>query len=149
MPINTQGNYNVSNIPPVALNEAKYLRLTISLSKKTDTDNGAEYVQVSNMGEYLSENIQITSGNYSEAHTISGKTSLQVNIPVEQCDFDSEMYNFTIGFAAKTGADFHEYANYKVTLRAELLKDDGTSVENSSAGNYIVYTNAKVYQVTN
>lgn len=149
MPINTQGNYNVSNIPPAALNEAKYLRLTISLSKKTDTDNGAEYVQVSNMGEYLSENIQITSGNYSEAHSISGKNSLQVNIPVDQCDFDSEMYNFNIGFAAKTGADFHEYANYKVTLRAELLKDDGTSVENSSAGNYIVYTNAKVYQVTN
>ncbi len=150
MPINTKAMYNVSNISDTEREKAKNLRVTLTLSKKTDiAGGGAEYVQVEDMAKYLRNSIQITSGdNYSESKNVSGR-SLVVDIPIEKCDYDADMYDLGIGFLAKTGDGFHEYANYKVTLKTELLDSDGETIENSSASNYIVYTNAKAFQLNN
>ena len=68
-----------------------------------------------------------------------------VDIPIDSCEGDSDIYRFGIGFQVKTGAGFTEYANYRVTVRAELLKEDGNTIDNSGASDYVIYTNAKVY----
>ncbi|MGN0593731.1 MAG: hypothetical protein ACI4I6_01115 [Hominimerdicola sp.] len=151
MPINTAAKYNVSAIAPEDVELAEKLRLTIMLSKKTDTISdgkvvGAEYEMV-NMLNYLYQDIIITSGNkFTETYSIAqSQNSLVVDIPIESCDFESDIYNIGIAFKAKTGEGFTEYANYKITLRTELIKEDGNTIENSGVSDYVVYTNAKVY----
>ncbi|MDD6489248.1 MAG: hypothetical protein PUG48_05475, partial [Clostridia bacterium] len=153
MPINTQAKYNVSAISSEDLKLAKSLQLTITLSKKTDRKAAdgkilsVEYVPIENLLSYLDKDMTITSGTkYSRTHSITQSAdSLTVNIPIGSCDVESDIYNIGIGFKAKTGVGFTEYANYRITLRAELLKENGTAIENSSISDYIVYTNAKVY----
>ena len=154
MPINTEALYNVSAISPDDLARAETLRLTIMLSKKTDMYDetgaivGVEYSQVNDLRDYLNEDITVTSGTlYSQTHRISDQSpgKLVVDIPIASCEGESDIYNFGVGFQAITGEGFTEYANYRVTVRAELLKEDGSTIDNSGASDYIVYTNAKVY----
>ena len=162
MPINTQAKYNVSAISESDLSKAETLRLTISLSKKTDNiENGVvtsvEYSQVSDLLKYLDKDILITSGTkYGTGgkgvkHTIgSNKSSLVVDIPFEQCSGEDNIYTIGVDFSAKTGTGFYEYANYMITLRTELIyTDDQTgqekAVEYSGISDYVVYTNAKVF----
>ena len=154
MPINTEVLYNVSAISSDDLALAKNLRLTIMLSKKTDMYDesgaifGVEYSQVNDLRKYLNEVITVTSGTiYSKSHQISEQSpgKLVVDIPIGSCKGESDIYSFGVGFQAITGQGFTEYANYRVTVRAELLKEDGSTIDNSGASDYIVYTNAKVY----
>ncbi len=161
MPINTEAKYNVSAISETDLSKAETLRLTISLSKKTDNlENGVvtsvEYSQVSDLLKYLDKDILITSGSRygtggkGVTHTIStNSSSLVVDIPFDQCDGEDNIYTIGVDFSAKTGTGFYEYANYMVTLRTELIYTDEQSnvkaVENSGISDYVVYTNAKVF----
>lgn len=161
MPINTEAKYNVSAISETDLSKAETLRLTISLSKKTDNlENGVvtsvEYSQVSDLLKYLDKDILITSGSRygtggtGVTHTISANSSsLVVDIPFDQCFEEDNIYTIGVDFSAKTGTGFYEYANYMVTLRTELIYTDEQSnvkaVENSGISDYVVYTNAKVF----
>ncbi len=68
MPVNTEAKYNVSAISETDLVKAERLRLTISLSKKTDkVENGTvtsvEYSPISNLLDYLDDDVLITSGS--------------------------------------------------------------------------------------
>ena len=159
MPINTEAKYNVSAISETDLAKAKNLRLTISLSKKTDkSENGTvtsvEYKQILNLLNYLDDEVLITSGNYGEGngvthHIDEDASSLVVEIPIGQCDVEDNIYSIGIAFSAKTGENFHDYANYMVTLRTELVYTDNNdqvkAVENSGISDYVIYTNAKVF----
>ncbi|WP_295072491.1 hypothetical protein [Ruminococcus sp.] len=161
MPINTEAKYNVSAISETDLSKAETLRLTISLSKKTDNlENGVvtsvEYSQVSDLLKYLDKDILITSGSRygtggtGVTHTIStNSSSLVVDIPFDQCFGEDNIYTIGVDFSAKTGTGFYEYSNYMVTLRTELIYTDDQSnvkaVENSGISDYVVYTNAKVF----
>ena len=162
MPINTEAKYNVSAISEADLSKAEMLRLTISLSKKTDTIangvvTGVEYVSVSDLLTYLNSSVLITSGSAygtngeGVTHTISANSSsLVVDIPIDQCAVEDNIYSIGVDLSAKTGTGFYEYANYMVTLRTELIYTDAKtnqekSVENSGISDYVVYTNAKVF----
>lgn len=159
MLINTEAKYNVSAISETDLAKAERLRLTISLSKKTDNvENGSvtsvEYSQISNLLNYLDDEVLITSGNYGAGngvtyHIDENASSLVVEIPTSQCDVEDNIYSIGIALGAKTGGNFHDYANYMVTLRTELVYTDNNdqvkAVENSGISDYVVYTNAKVF----
>lgn len=160
MPIDTEAKYNVSAISDVDLARAESVRLTVTLSKKTDhvedgVVTGVEYIEVSNLLSYIDSGIHIASGTLygtggeGVTHTIAaGASSLTVVIPKANCFYDSGVYSFDLAFKAKTGEYFTEYANYKITLSVELIYvDNGQTkvVENSGISDYIVYTNAKVY----
>ena len=153
MPIYTVAKYNVSAISAEDLANAAKLRLTFSLSKKTDLLDeqgkivGVEYKQVEDMRNYLNAAIAVSSGtSYDKTHSIAEQPkALVADIPIENCNLDSDIYTFNIGFAAKTGAGFTEYANYRVTVRAELINASGNTIQNSGASDYIIYTNAKIY----
>ncbi|MCR5600649.1 MAG: hypothetical protein K6G33_07910 [Ruminococcus sp.] len=162
MQINTEAKYNVSAISEADLSKAEMLRLTISLSKKTDTIangvvTGVEYVSVSDLLTYLNSSVLITSGSAygtngeGVTHTISANSSsLVVDIPIDQCAVEDNIYSIGVDLSAKTGTGFYEYANYMVTLRTELIYTDTKTnqekaVENSGISDYVVYTNAKVF----
>ena len=49
-----------------------------------------------------------------------------------------------MGFKAKTGGDFHDYANYRIYLQVELA-DASSDFESTRVFTHLVYTNAKVY----
>lgn len=165
MPIVTQASYNVAALSSLDIASAENVRLNITLSKKTDTVvNGvvtkAEYIPVEHLTDYLNPNVLITSGsNYTTTvagggttlgviHPISNNADhLEVTIPKDQCKYDSErnVFDFGIEYSVITGPNFHDYANYKVTLKVEMLDSTNKVIGNSTATGYIVYTNAKVY----
>lgn len=72
-----------------------------------------------------------------------------MDIPTSQCAVEDNIYSIGIAFSAKTGENFHDYANYMVTLRTELVYTDDNdqikAVENSGVSDYVIYTNAKVF----
>lgn len=162
MHIGTEAKYNVSAISETDLAKAEYLRLTISLSKKIDNvdEDGVvtsvEYDPNRNMLTYFDPDILITSGTkYGEdgegvKHKITESSSkaLVVEIPIKNCEVEDNIYSIGVDFKAKTGKNFNEYANYMVTLKAELIYNENGEIKyvtNSGDSDYIIYTNAKVY----
>lgn len=155
MEVNTGAYYNVAAINNAG--DADYVRLTLNLSKKTDstsggTVTGASYQSISNISNYMTI-LAITSGSSADLKSYKN-TSLSTNgtyvydIPINLCYKDAgDNYQFVISFRAVTGGSFTEYANYKIPLRAELIDSAGGSmavIEGSPAEDYVVYTNAKV-----
>ncbi|MBQ1903638.1 MAG: hypothetical protein II168_04650, partial [Ruminococcus sp.] len=80
----------------------------------------------------------------------AGSTSVDVRIPKNALNaagytVDENGYIYIyIGFNAKTGENFSEYANYKVNLKARLLDGSNIDIAGSYDDDYIIYTNAKV-----
>ena len=88
--------------------------------------------------------IKDANNKYTEAEVTFTKAEW------ENLDIDtSGVFKIRITFYPITGRDFHEYANYMMTLSAELQKtvEDKKQTINESiaAPDWIVYTNAKVY----
>jgi len=155
MVVNTAAYYNVSAINNAV--DADYVRLTLNLSKKTDTVSGgtvtgANYHGIDNIADYITI-LEITSDDSADLKgykndALSTNARYVYDIPISQCHMDAgDNYQFVISFRAVTGGSFTEYANYKIPLRAELIESAGgskTVIEGSPAEDYVVYTNAKV-----
>ena len=139
-----------------------YLEGELTLAQKTETKVtnsvviGKEYQQVS-IGSYLS-GFEVKCDNVEVDTTLSG-LGLQDNgktfkfrIKLTQAQV-SEIMNtpilVDITYKVKTGEDLvkigGKYANYKVTLSATLENKNADSLL-TAASDYLVYTNAKVYQ---
>lgn len=95
-------------------------------------------------------NILIKCGSYEHLITIpSNKTTFTLSIPKETTEIpgyvvDENGYIYIdIGFCAKTGTGFTDYANYKVNLSVKL-RDSTEDITGSYADDYLIYTNAKV-----
>ena len=97
-------------------------------------------------------NLRIQCGSFDSVVTVGANTqTFTYSIPKE--DLTNGTSGFTvdengyiyinIGFNAKTGTGFTEYANYKVNLSVKL-KDDTEDITGSYADDYLIYTNAKV-----
>jgi len=152
MPVNTEAYYNVQSISSAS--GATRVKLTIAFSKKTDTGSpisGIAYVPITDMRNYLDGTITFTSGtaqtssiNLSTAE--SAVDSITVWLDATQCKRDNGIYDIEISFNAKSGADFHEYANYRVDLTTELYDGDtdNDNITNTVATDYLIYTNAKI-----
>lgn len=95
-------------------------------------------------------NILIKCGSYEHLITIpSNTTTFTLSIPKETTEIpgyvvdESGYIYIDIGFCAKTGTGFTDYANYKVNLSVKL-KDEEEDITGSYADDYLIYTNAKV-----
>ncbi|EGC02415.1 hypothetical protein CUS_6007, partial [Ruminococcus albus 8] len=96
-------------------------------------------------------NLYIKCGNYENIVPVpSNAKTLSFEIPKDAVGtagfiIDENGYiNINIGFSAKTGENFTEYANYRVNLSMRLLDGSNTDVGGSYADDYLIYTNAKV-----
>ena len=134
--ITAQGTYDVSDLKNKE--EAKKVQYTLSLYKK---NNEGKYETVA-IDDYLTD-IKI----YDESSQIisDGSNSHTYTVGYEN---DKDKYSVITNFNVKTGTEFesqnYDYANYKVVLKAKLLDESGNEVNNSTASDYIIYTNAKI-----
>lgn len=98
-------------------------------------------------------NLHISCGSYDNLVTVPANAeTFTMTIPKEATrvsgyTVDENGYIYIhVGFNAKTGAGFTEYANYKVNISAKLSKSNTSSgdISGSYADDYLIYTNAKV-----
>ena len=96
-------------------------------------------------------NVHIKCGNYDAVIKVpADSTSIQLKIPKNTSEtpgylVDENGYIYiNVGFNAKTGENFTEYANYKVNLSVRLLDGSDKEITGSYASDYLIYTNAKV-----
>ncbi len=116
-------------------------------SNKVDPDDDGK--PVTDTGK---TNLHIKCGSYDQIVPVNPNTvTFSLSIPKEDLDnsisgFQIDGYGYIyihVGFNAKTGDGFTEYANYKVNITAKLRGDTG-DITGSYADDYLIYTNAKI-----
>lgn len=122
--------------------------------------NGSYEVTPNDSGAPVTEsgtNLHISCGSYDALVTVPANAeTFTLTIPKEvvasgetpgssgyRVDENGYIY-INIGFNAKTGAGFTEYANYKVNLSVKLSNNGSGEIAGSYADDYLIYTNAKV-----
>ncbi|MGN0578481.1 MAG: hypothetical protein ACI4J4_07665, partial [Ruminiclostridium sp.] len=143
--ITAYGYYNVGNLPQSDMDRAASVKLTLSLYQKS-TGADKSYIQV-DIDEYLRG---VTINGSAPLIDESGVKKVY-SLTVPKGDLNSEANSFEIptAYSVITGEEFEEqnkvYANYRVTLEAQLLDESGSSIDNTLCSDYIIYTNAKIF----
>ena len=136
--IYTRADYDYSNVASSVLAGAKYIRYSLELFQK-----GAD-------GTYNEANpLQIE--NYLQNLTIAESTKASSYEWEEEFKADDARHQFThISFEPLTDTAFEQkgytYANYKVRLNVVLLDENRKEISGTKASDYVIYTNARIYQ---
>ena len=142
--IYTRADYDYSNVDAAVLKTAVKIRYRMELFQKNETgiyDESSPLV----IGDYLWN----TKKGGSDLLLInSGPNAYQWEDMFTSNDAKHQSAKFS--FAPLTGDEFekknHSYANYRVRLTAVLLDKDGKELDGTKASDYIIYTNARIYQ---
>jgi hypothetical protein len=139
--------YDISDL--TNLNQAKGIKLELLLYQKqkdgtyspVNTDLYWKDIGISIGSEELTDGVKDNNTGATVFTKMWGDT-----IPYNT-DLPIELYvNFKVYTGSLLEGKEYFYSNYKVVLRASLLtKRDGEAIDGSSAEDYIVYTNARVY----
>lgn len=162
--ISTKGMYNAMQMSTLNTTDKtsrdypNYLVGTLKLQKKTGNSENWSYEDV-NMSDYF----ELISFNNGESTSLNSKEySFKLLLSDEQVqNLDHEQIEFDIAYFVKSDSKLEEltgtdlYANYKVVLSAHLAHIenidnlDGDRIEETIIGDevsdYIIYTNAKLY----
>ena len=141
--ITAYGYYNVANLPQSDMDRAESVRLTLSLYQK---DNDKQYNQV-DIDEYLT-GVTI-NGSTPQPDDSGAKKVYSLTVPKGDLNSEANSFEIPTAYSVITGDEFETsnklYANYKVTLEAQLLDESGNSIDNTLCSDYIIYTNAKIF----
>jgi hypothetical protein len=156
--ITSLGMYNATQISSLDLTDSKSskypsnLVCTLTLEKKTDQEDGtAKYEQVA-IGTYL-DNITISSEGGSVSGSVNSNGEYEFTVPLTSSQVSNlslEQIEIDISYFVKSDkelediGDVGQYANYRVTLTAQLANSSGTPLV-EEASDYLIYTNAKFY----
>lgn len=140
--IYTRGDYDYSNVDADTLTTAKSIRYSLELFRKNDNGVYDETTSLS-MKDYL-QNLYIQNHEVTASKTESCQWT-------EEFTANETKHVFTnISFVPLTGDAFEKvgytYANYKVRLTAVLLNSNGEELADTKTSDYIIYTNARIYQ---
>ncbi|MBC8572822.1 hypothetical protein [Jingyaoa shaoxingensis] len=140
--IYTRGDYDYSNVDADTLTTAKSIRYSLELFRKNDNGVYDETTSLS-MKDYL-QNLYIQNHEVTDSKTESCQWT-------EEFTANETKHVFTnISFVPLTGDAFEKagytYANYKVRLTAVLLNSNGEELADTKTSDYIIYTNARIYQ---
>ena len=140
--IETRAKYDYSSVDSTVLESAAEIRYTLELFQK-DTEGTYSETPLE-IGAYL---LSMRMDAAREPSS-SLKTSCQWTKPFASNE-DRQEFAY-IDFTPLTGDAFEEkgytYANYKVRLTAVLLDQGGNEIDGTKASDYIIYTNARIYQ---
>jgi len=140
--IETRAKYDYSSVDSAVLKKAAKIRYTLELFQKNQ--DGAYAETPLKIGEYLMSMRMEAAGEPSS----SSEKSRQWTKPFVSSE-DKQEFAY-IDFTPLTGEAFeakgHTYANYKVRLTAVLLDQDSKEIDGTKASDYIIYTNARIYQ---
>lgn len=136
--IYTRADYDYSNVASSVLAGAKYIRYSLELFQKGSdgTYNEANALQIE---------------NYLQNLTIAESTKKSSYEWEEEFKADDARHQFThISFEPLTDTAFEQkeytYANYKVRLNVVLLDENRNEISGTKASDYVIYTNARIYQ---
>lgn len=142
--IYTRADYDYSNVDAETLFQAVAIRYKMELFQKNENGTYDETKPLE-IGAYLQNIVKDsksddTSGNDDKAY--------QWKNDFVSDDTKHQFAQFT--FTPLTGGKFEEknytYANYRVRLTAVLLDKSGNELDGTKATDYIIYTNARIYQ---
>ena len=140
--IETRAKYDYSSVDSAVLEKAEEIQYTLELFQKNS--EGAYAETPLEIGEYLLSMRMEAAGEPS----FSSITSCQWTKSFVSNE-DKQEFAY-IDFTPLTGGAFeakgHTYANYKVRLTAVLLDQNGAEIDGTKASDYIIYTNARIYQ---
>ena len=145
--IYTNGVYDYSGVSADTLSKAKQIRYTLELFQKGTDGSYDETSPLSRIDAYLpvanaaGRSVQFVTDNEKKAKILTD-TTFEAN--------DSRSDSINIIIKPLTGEAFEEkgftYANYRVRLTAVLLDESGNELTDTKASDYIIYTNARIYQ---
>ncbi|MGN0425367.1 MAG: hypothetical protein ACI4FY_08625 [Acetatifactor sp.] len=144
--IYTQGDYDYSAISGEDLEKANKIRYTLELFCKDENGSYNENAPLGRMDEYLPE-VKTEGGVTLDIASDKKSMTYEKEFAIDTVSY----HDFVkINVVPLTGAEFEDegfsYSNYKLRLTAVLLDEDGNEITVSKASDYIIYTNAKVYQ---
>ena len=142
--IYTRADYDYSNVDAETLSKAAAIRYKMELfqKNKSGTYNETEPLEI---GSYLQN---IVKDAKSDDTSGNGDKAYQWKNDFVSDDTKHQFVQFT--FTPLTGEEFEQnsytYANYRVRLTAVLLDKRGSELDGTKATDYIIYTNARIYQ---
>lgn len=175
LPMKTQADYNILNLPEDAKDKIKSMKVTVSLRRKEDyEDTGKlpieEFLVPDSLTLYQKE---IGDNTFTKMESISTDTEFSYYVNCTKDDFTGNIYYIPINFSVYTGdnnnfedttyeTDIYDedtdttsteysnrfYSNYMVKIEVELFDGEnanGTRIVGSDVNNHIIYTNAKIY----
>lgn len=142
--IYTRADYDYSNVDAETLSKAAAIRYKMELFQKNENGTYDETKPLK-IGSYLQN---IVKDSKSDDTSRNGDKAYQWKNEFVSDDMKHQFAQFT--FTPLTGEKFEEknytYANYRVRLTAVLLDENGSELDGTKATDYIIYTNARIYQ---
>ena len=142
--IYTRADYDYSNVDAETLFQAAAICYKMELFQKNENGTYDETKPLK-IGSYLQN---IVKDSKSDDTSGNGDKAYQWKNEFVSDDMKHQFAQFT--FTPLTGEKFEEknytYANYRVRLTAVLLDENGSELDGTKATDYIIYTNARIYQ---
>jgi len=142
--IYTRADYDYSNVDAETLFQAVAISYKMELFQKNENGTYDETKPLE-IGAYLQN---IVKDSKSDDTSGNGDKAYQWKNDFVSDDTKHQFAQFT--FTPLTGEKFEEknytYANYRVRLTAVLLDKNGSELDDTKATDYIIYTNARIYQ---
>lgn len=142
--IYTRADYDYSNVDAETLSQAVAICYKMELFQKNENGTYDETKPLE-IGAYLQN---IVKDSKSDDTSGNGDKAYQWKNDFVSDDTKHQFAQFT--FTPLTGEKFEEknytYANYRVRLTAVLLDKNGSELDDTKATDYIIYTNARIYQ---
>lgn len=142
--IYTRADYDYSNVDAETLFKAAAIRYKMELFQKNENGTYDETKPLK-IGSYLQN---IVKDSKSDDISGNGDKAYQWKNDFVSDDTKHQFAQFT--FTPLTGEKFEQnsytYANYRVRLTAVLLDKSGNELDGTKATDYIIYTNARIYQ---
>ena len=142
--IYTRADYDYSNVDAETLSKAVAIRYKMELFQKNENGTYDETKPLE-IGSYLQN---IVKDAKSDDASGNGDKAYQWKNDFVSDDTKHQFAQFT--FTPLNGEKFEKeqytYANYRVRLTAVLLDKNGSELDGTKATDYIIYTNARIYQ---
>lgn len=142
--IYTRADYDYSNVDAETLFQAVAIRYKMELFQKNENGTYDETKPLE-IESYLQN---IVKDSKSDDTSEKGDKAYQWKNDFVSDDTKHQFAQFT--FTPLTGEKFEKeqytYANYRVRLTAVLLDKSGNELDGTKATDYIIYTNARIYQ---
>lgn len=147
--IYTKADYDYSNVDETILNNAKSISYKMELFQKNDSGSYDETSPLI-IQSYLQNIVKENSAAQESAALRSATDGKYICCNEDFVKSDSRHQIARFQYAPLTGEAFenagYKYANYRVRVTVVLLDESGKELEGTKATDYIIYTNARIYQ---
>lgn len=143
----TRADYDYTNVDAEILGRAKTISYKLELFQK-DASGAYDESKPLTIGTYMQDD-GIIKGDAGNEQKIAASDNCCTW--TENFSPAAEKHQFTrIRFAPITGEEFenagYAYSNYRVRLTVVLVDENGAEIPGTKTSDYIIYTNARIYQ---